>query len=417
MSEPLHLGLDNPALNGRLRVPSGNPFDRYQPRPSKRYFDEQIRKSPPRSVAPAAPAPVWAQPLSGTEYAQPSQAEEYGYYDGYDEEAAAITPEQVPVQPMAAPEATASAAPAQDPMSTLAGVPPSAWVEPEPLGFARSTPRSKPFANFKAWSATLRVNLGNKADAAIRQLRPAAAQLNPRNLRGLPGAVKQGIKEGRYSRLQMALTGMAVVVFVVGLMVSFQSAQTNHQNAAKVAALSKSEDQAGGTAGGSVPSTTKPSASAVSNYVVAPDLPRYIRIPKLGVNARVMQTGVKSDGSLGTPGNVYDTAWYTGSAKPGQPGAMLIDGHVSSWTTHGVFYGLKRLVAGDIITVQRGDGQVFTYKVVKTQVYPDTGVDMQAAVTPITPGKPGLNLITCTGSVKPGTSEFNQRIIVFAEQI
>jgi sortase (surface protein transpeptidase) len=279
----------------------------------------------------------------------------------------------------------------------LAGAPPAAWVEPQPFDFTDAS-RKRPFM------------IARSPARFFKSIGRASRQLDPRRLRGL----LEAIKAGRYSRLQMALTGMAVVVFVLGLMVSFQSAQTNHKNAAKVSALSKSTGQGDGS---SVPGTVKPSDSAVRNYTVAPDLPRYIKIPKLGVNARVMQAGVKSDGSLGTPSNVYDAAWYMGSSKPGQPGAMLIDGHVSSWTTHGVFYGLKRLVAGDIIQVQRGDGQLFAYKVVKTQTYPDSGVDMQAAVRPVTPGKPGLNLITCTGRVKPGTNEFNQRIIVFAEQI
>ena len=150
---------------------------------------------------------------------------------------------------------------------------------------------------------------------------------------------------------------------------------------------------------------------------MAPNLPRYLKIPKLGVDARVLQVGVTKTGALGTPNNVFDTAWYTGSAEPGQPGATLIDGHVSSWTSHGVFYGLKTLVPGDAIQIVRGDGTVFNYQVVKTQIYSAGNVNMQAAITPITPGIPGLNLITCTGDVIPGTSTFNERIIVFAQQV
>ena len=215
----------------------------------------------------------------------------------------------------------------------------------------------------------------------------------------------------KYSKVQIALFCMALVIFAIGIVVSLQTVQTNRKAAAQVTSLSK---HASGST--SVPSTTKPKSQAVSNYTVAPDLPRYLKIPKLGVNARILQVGVTDSGALATPSNVYDTAWYTGSAKPGQPGAMLIDGHVSSWTTHGVFYGLKTLHAGDRIQIQRGDGKVFTYSVVKTQTYSDTNVDMEAAMRPITAGKPGLNLITCAGKVKPGTSEFNQRIIVFAQQ-
>ncbi len=165
------------------------------------------------------------------------------------------------------------------------------------------------------------------------------------------------------------------------------------------------------------PSTVRPTRKATAAYAVAPDLARYLRIPKLHVNARVLQVGIKNNGELGTPTNVFDTAWYTGSAKPGATGATLIDGHVSGWTTKGVFYGIKTLVAGDEITIQRGDNSTISYRVVKTQIYDADNVDMQAAITPITAGKSGLNLITCTGRVKPGTSEFNQRVIVFAEQV
>jgi LPXTG-site transpeptidase (sortase) family protein len=120
---------------------------------------------------------------------------------------------------------------------------------------------------------------------------------------------------------------------------------------------------------------------------------------------------------LATPPNVFETGWYNQSAKPGQQGAMLIDGHVSSWTTNGVFYGLKDLKPGDTMQVQTGAGKIYTYRVMASQTYPSTKVDMQAALTPISPGKPGLNLITCDGQVEAGTSQFNERIIVFTEQI
>jgi len=213
---------------------------------------------------------------------------------------------------------------------------------------------------------------------------------------------------------------MACLVFALGLGVSLQALLTNRDASAQVAALSKQVDsQSGGGSGdnSSLPSTTKPSSQAVSNYAVAADLARYLEIPKLNVYARVTQVGVTTSGALGTPNNVFDTAWYSGSAKPGQPGATLIDGHVSSWTTHGVFYNIKHLVKGDNIRIVRGDGVVINYQVVKTQVYNANDVDMQAAVTPITPGKSGLNLITCTGQVQKGTSEFNQRVIVFAQQV
>ncbi len=236
-----------------------------------------------------------------------------------------------------------------------------------------------------------------------------------------------------YSRPQIALGVMAVIVFVVGITVSIQTVKTNRLAAAQVAALSKQladkpkepkeTSSTGSSAMGTttnadaIPSTAKPTTTAVTQYTVPADNPRFIKIPKLGVNARVRQTTIGKNNELGTPSNVYDTAWYAASAKPGQPGATLIDGHVSSWTTNGVFYGIKTLVAGDTIQIEKGDHSVVTYRVVSSQTYDADHVDMRAAVSPITVGKSGLNLITCTGSVKPGTSEFDKRVIVFAEQV
>lgn len=225
------------------------------------------------------------------------------------------------------------------------------------------------------------------------------------------------LKKPNYSKTQWALVSMATVVLFIGLAVSYQSFLTNHNAAAQISELSKKVDQQSSGSGNSVlPSTTKPSAKAVSDYAVAPDLPKYIRIPKIGVFARVLQVGVTTSGALGTPPDVYDTAWYTGSSKPGQPGATLIDGHVSSWTSKGVFYSIKNLSAGDFIQIQKGDNTFVDYQVVKTEVFDADNVDMQAAITPIDPTKPGLNLITCTGQVIKGTSLFNKRVIVFAVQ-
>lgn len=219
------------------------------------------------------------------------------------------------------------------------------------------------------------------------------------------------------TKIQLGLVGGAAVLFIVGLVISWQTVSINRQATAQVAALGRRVLSPLNDNNAVVPSTTKPTAKEISQYNVAPDDPRYLKIPKLHVDARVLQVGVTKSGALGTPSNVFDTAWYAASAKPGQPGATLIDGHVSSWTTHGVFYGLKDLVPGDGIQIVRGDGAVINYQVVKTQVYGANNVDMQAAVTPITPGKSGLNLITCTGDVIKGTSQFNERIIVFAQQV
>jgi len=163
------------------------------------------------------------------------------------------------------------------------------------------------------------------------------------------------------------------------------------------------------------PGTHKPGKAQIADYVVAPSLPRYLIIPTLGVDTPILQVGLNDQGAIDTPDNVFETAWYDASAKPGQLGAMLIDGHISSWTSPGVFYAIDTLQPGDDIMVQSGNGAIFTYEVVRTQIYNASDVDMASALAPVNPIKPGLNLISCTGSVITGTSQFNERIIVFAQ--
>lgn len=232
-------------------------------------------------------------------------------------------------------------------------------------------------------------------------------------------------KKHRAPLLSNVLIVIAVALLITGLGLGFRDWRASNianQTAARLVSEANNgivKNAVPATAGSSsaVPSTIKPAVSAVVEYVVAPDKPRYLIIPKLDVHARILTVGVDAQGALRVPANIYDTAWYKESSLPGQPGAMLIDGHISSWTARGVFYGLKTLRAGDIIRVQRGDDTLFTYKVVKTQLYGADNVDMVAAQTAIDANRPGLNLISCSGDVITGTNDFNQRIIVFATQV
>ncbi|HEY4964677.1 MAG TPA: class F sortase [Candidatus Saccharimonadales bacterium] len=230
--------------------------------------------------------------------------------------------------------------------------------------------------------------------------------------------LKKRLRSTYKSKLQFGLTILAITLILIGGYVSLAGLRANHiavTQANKLTAQANNAAKSGGQT--SALSTVKPSSATVANYVVAPNLPRYLKIPRLGVDARVFSVGVNASGALATPNNIYDTDWYNESAEPGQPGAMLIDGHISSWTAHGVFYGLKDLVAGDVLQIVRGDRTVFTYKVVKAVVYPSGNVNMTSAMTSVVNGTPGLNLISCDGDVIPGTNLFNERIVVFSEQI
>ncbi len=143
-----------------------------------------------------------------------------------------------------------------------------------------------------------------------------------------------------------------------------------------------------------------PTKQEVYEYVVAPDLPRYLTIERLGIrNARILQMGVNSKGELDTPRNIFDVGWYQGSGKPGQGGTQIIDGHNGGPHIHGVFKDLPTLVVGDMIKVERGDGVVFNYRVVenKSVLLSESNSYMSEAARSPEKGKESVTLITCTG--------------------
>ncbi len=225
-----------------------------------------------------------------------------------------------------------------------------------------------------------------------------------------------------FDKLQFAMSSLAILTIIVGAYLSFIGWHSTGVSQKQAVSLTKIANQAeasglGTSSKNTALSTTPISSSTLAAYTVAPSLPRYLIIPKLNVDARVLSVGITSSGAVGSPENIYDTAWYNESAEPGQPGAMLIDGHISSWTAHGVFYRLSSLTPGDKIQIERGDNTMFSYSVVKTAIYPANNVNMKAALAPVVAGQPGLNLISCTGDVIPGTNSFSERIVVFATQV
>jgi sortase (surface protein transpeptidase) len=158
----------------------------------------------------------------------------------------------------------------------------------------------------------------------------------------------------------------------------------------------------------------KPTSNSMAAYSVAPDKPKYITIPSLGVYARVIEVGITKDGAVGTPSNTYDTAWFNQSAKPGQSGATFIDGHVLGPIHGGVFAGLKNIQAGAQIIITMGDNSTYSYTVHSTSIQNKDTIIMNSLLKSIDPNKSGLNLMTCTGTYIQSQKTYNNRFIVYA---
>lgn len=204
------------------------------------------------------------------------------------------------------------------------------------------------------------------------------------------------------SRLAIPLVVFGLVLGLVAVLISI------HQHKIEPA------PPPGALTSKSAPSSVKPKPQVLATYTVPPTDPKYIAIPVIGIsNTPILKLGLTRGGAIAVPDNIYETGWYDGSSRPGQQGAMFIYGHVSSWTADGIFYNLKRLVPGDKITVTRGDNKTYTYQVVSLKTYAYNDVPMATVLSPVESGTPALNLMSCTGQVIAGTSEFSERLVVY----
>lgn len=155
----------------------------------------------------------------------------------------------------------------------------------------------------------------------------------------------------------------------------------------------------------------------LANYTVAVDAPRALFIDTIGVAARVQPMGVNKDNSIQSPVNINDGGWYGGSAKPGEAGAMFIDGHASGSSRQGLFAYLDTLKVGDTLQVEKGDMSRLTYRVVHVETVPVDSVDMNKALAPYEGVEKGLNLMTCTGVWLRDRETLDHRVVVYTEQV
>lgn len=208
-------------------------------------------------------------------------------------------------------------------------------------------------------------------------------------------------------------TFAAVVVLALSGYVSFDSWLTNRnvstqfrqETVAATSALREGHDE----------SDVHP--NDVERYAVAPELPRVLSIPSLGVKARVLGMDVTATNQLRAPNNINDAGWYNSSARPGQPGAVALNGHVSGPTQPGVFKKLQTLKNGDEIILDNGAKQSFRYKVAHVETLPVEKVEMVKYLQVYGDAEKGVNLMTCGGKFNAKTQQYESRTLVYATQV
>jgi LPXTG-site transpeptidase (sortase) family protein len=151
-----------------------------------------------------------------------------------------------------------------------------------------------------------------------------------------------------------------------------------------------------------------------SSPLSGPGIPLHIQIPKIHVDARIESVGVSADeiGSIATPKDPANAAWFNAGPRPGEKGTAVINGHYG-WTGHhpAVFDNLNLLRPGDAIYVRDDNGEVRTFVVSRVKVYGEHEDASDVFVSEDT-GK-RLNLITCDGVWNNVTQSYSHRLVVF----
>lgn len=142
--------------------------------------------------------------------------------------------------------------------------------------------------------------------------------------------------------------------------------------------------------------------------------PKYLTMPSISTEGFIEKVGIRPNNEIDVPSNTNLTGWYTGSAKPGDDGLAVIDGHLNGLAAPGVFRNLHLLVEGDKFTLETGEGDVLEYEVLEVRIESTAN-----ALNYLFSQKPDvqsqLNLITCGGEFDDNLRRYEERVIVSAQ--
>jgi sortase (surface protein transpeptidase) len=150
---------------------------------------------------------------------------------------------------------------------------------------------------------------------------------------------------------------------------------------------------------------------SVRGYQATP-VPVRVEIPKIGVASSLDRLGRAPDGTVQEPRRWAVAGWYAAGTRPGDPGSAVILGHVDSKRGPAVFFRLRELRQGDMVTIGRADGSSVRFVVQRTDQYPKDRFPTDAVYYPTL--TPALRLVTCGGEFDATVGRYRSNLIVFA---
>ncbi len=147
--------------------------------------------------------------------------------------------------------------------------------------------------------------------------------------------------------------------------------------------------------------------------------PRYLSVSRLGIkNARIINVGLINGNQIDSPVSIFDVGWFNGSARQGDSGqqSIMLNGHNGGPTRDGVFKHLPDLTNGDLMVIERGDGQISTYRVAEKyelKLGDVTDEEMQKANRTVD-SQETITIISCSGRWIPAQQTYDHRTFVRA---
>lgn len=145
-----------------------------------------------------------------------------------------------------------------------------------------------------------------------------------------------------------------------------------------------------------------------------PIIPARLRIPSIQVDARIGAVGLRPDGTMDAPDNLWTSSWLATGPRPGQAGNAVIAGHRGVGTP-ALFSQLEKVRPGDRIFVSDGAGNELIYVVTRVASL-DLSRSTQVAVFGPTPTQQ-LVLVTCFGRYMETGRTYDHRLVVFSEPL
>lgn len=144
-----------------------------------------------------------------------------------------------------------------------------------------------------------------------------------------------------------------------------------------------------------------------------PSDPVQITVEKAGIDAQV-ETLEIINGVMQNPTGPWVVAWYRQTATLGEAGNVVLAGHVDYWNVGpSVFFNLRDLVPGDVITLVGEDGRAYYYAMEWSEVFDLdalTSGGLQEVVGPT--NTPSVTMITCGGEFDYVNGEYLSRMVV-----